>query len=260
MYYTPESQLIEAVSTLIRAGANVHVFNKHGEGCLHLLLRRISACNNYKMSIETASSIVNVLLVLLEQGCDPTLGNIVGYTPIDAGMSPAAWTLLYSAIVAAKKDIKNEMLAIDINSGIVQSDTEIEKNYAEVLGRISRTAPRQPAKEYRRLHTDAPCYLCARHGDSCERVVPFDEFKSPVVEELGLSIHMMFCKHKDSDECLRVQEEDSSHCLDYHPKTMSPDRKRERSWMRHVAYTMWRDDILRAPWDCQRWAIGAEEL
>jgi hypothetical protein len=60
-------------------------------------------CNNYEMSSETASSLIDVLVMLLEQGCDPTLGNVVGYTPLDAALSPTAWALLCSALERVKK-------------------------------------------------------------------------------------------------------------------------------------------------------------
>jgi hypothetical protein len=260
VYYTSEFQLIEVIDTLIKAGANIHVTNKNGEGCLHLLLRRLSACNNYKMNDEFAGSIVDLLVRLIEQGCDPTLGNIVGYNPVDAALSPTAWPLWCSALVGAKKDIKKILLAIDYSSGIVQFDAEVEEKFTEALKCTSRAVTRPPGEGYTGQHTDGPCYLCRGQSDKRVRQMPFDEFVSPVVEELGFGIHMGLYNHYDNEECLRVQDEDSNHLLDYHPDTMSLGRKRKRSLNRHVAYLMWRDGILRTPDDCQRWAAGAEEL
>jgi hypothetical protein len=260
MYYTPEFQLIEVVDALIRAGANIHVTNKNGEGCLHLLLRRLSACNNYKMNAKFAGSIVDLLVLLIEQGCDPTLSNVVGYNPVDAALSPTAWPLWCSALVGAKKDIKKILLAIDDSSGIVQFDAEVEEKFAEALKCTSRAVTRLPGEEYTGQHTDGPCYLCRGQSDKRVRQMPFDEFASLVVEELGFGIHMWLYNHYDNEECLRVQDEDSCYPLDYHPDAMPLDRKRKRSLNRHVAYLMWRDGILRTPDDCQRWAVGAGEL
>lgn len=151
-------------------------------------------------------------------------------------------------------------MTVDNNSGILLSDTEIEEKFGHVLGRTIQSAPLPPGKEYAELHTGKACYLCGGYNDQKFRQTPFDEFVSRVVEELGYGIHMMLCKHYDIDKCLRVQEDDSCHFLDYHPDEMLPNRKRERSLNRHVAYMMWQKGILRTPLHCQRWALGAEEI
>ena len=260
MYYTPEFQLVEVVSTLLRAEADVLVLNKHGEGCLHLLLRRLSACNNYKMSHELASSVIDILVVLLKQGCDPTLGNVVGYTPLDAALSPTALPLLFSALERAGIDIMSMIQAIDDRSGIVLLDTEIKEKFAEVLRLTNLTEPLLLGPVYNGIHTDGPCYLCGCLSEERRRQAPFDEFASTVVEELGPGIHMMVCMHYYGDVCLRIQDDDSCHPLDYHPDTMTHERKRLRSLNRHVAYRMWRHGILRSPGDCQKWALGAEGI
>jgi hypothetical protein len=75
---------------LIKRNADIKAVNKYGEGSLHLMLRRLSACNNYNMSIESAEAMIEILVALLEKGCDPTLCNLVAFTPVDAAFSPTA--------------------------------------------------------------------------------------------------------------------------------------------------------------------------
>jgi len=93
------------------------------------------------MSNKAASSLIDVFVVLLEQGCDPTLDNF------DAALSPIAWwTLLCSALEKAEENIRDVVLAVDDNSSNVLSDAEIEEKFADVLKRIIRTGPWQPGK------------------------------------------------------------------------------------------------------------------
>jgi hypothetical protein len=258
LYYISESQLVEITNTLIRAGADVTAQNHHGEGCLHLLLRRLSACNNYNMSVELGDSLVEILVMLLEKGCEPTLSNKVGYTPIDAALSPTAWPLFCRALERAGRSMEKEILALDNASGIVQLGKEIEEIFGDVTARKYMTRPRPPEDVYLRRYTNQPCYLCGGSNSLEEWRVPFDEFLSRVVDELGFRIHMILSRHKHGDKCLEIQEEDSCHFLDYQPNEMSKDTKRERSWRRHVAYRMWYKGILQTSSDCQSWAVCEE--
>lgn len=256
LYYTPEFQLVEVANTLIGYGANLKAVNNYGEGCLHLLLRRLSACNNYNMCSETASSLIDILVVLLNNGCSPALSNIKEYTPIDAALSPTAWPLFCCALERAGKSI-NEILAIDCT---MQSDADIKEKSVDIVVRNAQTTSHQQGKGYSGMYTGQPCSLCGRHTDWKERQMPFDEFMSHVVEELGFGIHMKLFTHHDMSECLKVQEEDSCHSLDYHPGEMSLHGRRKRSLNRQVAYMMWREGILRTPLDCQRWAVRSEGM
>ena len=258
LYYVPEFQLVEIVNTLIGAGADVNALNKYGEGCLHLLLRRLSACNNHNMSIELEQSLIGILVTLLENGCEPTLSNEVGYTPIDAALSPTAWTLFCRALKRAGKSMENELLTLDNASGIVQLDEEIEERFSDVVAGKYLIKSRPPEHVFVRRYTNQPCYLCGGSNSLEERRAPFDEFISRVVEELGYGVHMMLCKHEYGDRCLEVQEEDSCHFLDYQPNEMSKGVRMNRSWRRHVAYRMWHRGILQTLSDCQNWAARGE--
>jgi hypothetical protein len=258
LYYTPHFELVEVVTTLIKAGAKVSAVNKYDEGSLHLLLRRLSACNTYNMSSEVESSLIKILVMLLGY-CDPTLSNVVGYTPLDAAFSPTAWPLLCSALERAGENIRNVILALDRRSNIEQSDAEIEERFAHVVACSTWTTSRPSESKFTRTrYTKEPCYLCGRRTEWRERKMPFDEFKSRVVDEIGFGIHMMLANHNHVGECLKVQETDSCHCLDYHPAEMSPEDAMERSWRRHVAYMLWREGKLSSPSESQRWAVGGK--
>ena len=46
LHYTPRRRLVAVVKELVRFGADASAINDDGETALHLLLRRISACNH----------------------------------------------------------------------------------------------------------------------------------------------------------------------------------------------------------------------
>jgi hypothetical protein len=166
------------------------------------------------MSGEAESSLIGILVTLLDY-CDPTSSNVVGYTPLDAALSPTAWVLFCSALKRVGKNVRNEILAVDDHCGIVQSDAEIEERFRHVVARGTWTTPgpsepKLPRREYMERSTKKPCYLCGRRTDWRKRKTPFDEFKSQVVDEIGFGIHMVLYDHTDPGECLNVQAEDMS--------------------------------------------------
>ena len=91
------------------------------------------------------------------------------------------------------------------------------------------------------------------------RRVPFDEFYSNIVDEVGYETHMMLSRHLDNSPCLDALTEDSCRNLDYYPNNMqehSLKHVKERSWRRHVACRMWREGTLGNPYTSQQWASG----
>ncbi len=91
LFCSPVLELSRVVKRLIDAGADVHARNNYNEGSLHILLRRLSNCNDYTVDDTLVESLISTLELLVRKGCDPNLENIVGCTPVDAAMSPAAW-------------------------------------------------------------------------------------------------------------------------------------------------------------------------
>jgi hypothetical protein len=252
LYYMPQSELVAVAFALIQAGADIRAVNNHEEGCLHLLLRRLSACNNYEMGNENCRAFIGLICRLLEK-CELTSSNIVGYTPLDAALSPTAWPLLCAALTENGTDIRDEILAIDDRSNIVQLEVDLQAEFAQLMAARSFLSVKDPWSSI--YATEKHCFLCDRHSDTKNRAAPFDEFFSMIVDELGSSIHMVGCNHLIvGGECLFVREEDSSWILDYHPKKMNAEALRKRSLNRHMAYLLWRDEGLRSPVEFQQWA------
>ena len=248
LFFLPIRDLLRVVPTLLGRGANVTVTNKHGEGCLHLLLRRLTACSIPNLDRETISSIRSLLTTMILKGCGPTHKNIEGYTPIDAAMSPVAWPLFCAALREAGRDMKEELMLLDCPDEPALAGGYIEEKYEYAIERRARSitlSPRWP--QIREGEYGLPkkaCYLCNSSYSTNKREVPFDEFLSRVVDELEDSIHMVMYDHPPDTVCLRICDEDSCHILDYHPNGMTREQLKERSWRRHVAYLMWERGTL----------------
>ena len=252
LYYMPQSELVAVAFALIQAGADIRAVNNHQEGCLHLLLRRLSACNNYEMGNENCRAFIGLICRLLEK-CELTSSNIVGYTPLDAALSPTAWPLLCAALTENGTDVRDEILAIDDRSNIVQLEVDLQAGFAQLMARRSFLSIKDPWSSIYAI--EKHCFLCDHHSETKGRAAPFDEFSSMIVDELGSSIHMVGCNHFIvGDECLCVRDEDSSWILDYHPNKMNAQALGKRSWNRHMAYLLWRDGGLRSPVEFQQWA------
>jgi hypothetical protein len=236
LFYVPQPGIFEVVAALV---------NKYGEGCLHLFLRRLSACNNHGIKVKSKDDIVNMLVVLLEKNCDPLLSNVVGFTPLDAAMSPVAWPLFCRALDIVGRDLKKAIVSLDRRHGILQLDCEIESRMTKRL-KLGRALPLFPSEAQVQYFIATPCYLCG-HSESSPvipRDIPFDEFYSVVVKELKFGLHMVCHKHHHKTECMKVFKEDSCHFLDYCPSKMNIEELQERSWRRHVAYSMWCKGLL----------------
>lgn len=258
LFYHPVLAVIQTATYLINAGANIHARNKYGEGALHLLCRRLSACSIPNMSEDVKHGVVELLARLMENGCDPVQGSVFGYTPIDAAMTRVAWPLFCEALTQSGRGIKSELRLLDFAAKVTWEDGELEtlvagKIHGFVTGQ-DRAYTRYPDhiedcpdRNPNGTATSSTCYLCGGHPDEFHRPEPFDEFCSDVVTELGQGVHMVKYNHDDLQECLLVHEEDSCYPLDYHPfvkEMMSADKLRGRSWRRHVAAGLWEGGLL----------------
>jgi len=230
LFYHP---LFTATSFLFDAGADLRATNKYGENGLHLLCRRLSACSVQQPEEYEKGRIISFLARLLQGGLDPVAGNEVGWTPIDAAMSPVAWAYLCKAMRQVGRNMRDEVRRLDLAVDIELSEAEIQKKLSETMEQAS-----SPAEDVNYSTPSDPggCYLC---NESLIRPLyrqpPFDEFYSKVARELDHHIHMMLYNHPCEGECLEVLEEDSCFTLDYFPAKMSQERLKERSWRRHVA-------------------------
>ncbi|KAK0610779.1 ankyrin repeat-containing domain protein [Immersiella caudata] len=237
VFYLPRLRIS---SLLLDAGADVRATNKYGENALHLLCRRLSACSKPDLADTDKEAVICLLARLISEGLAPLIGNIVGFTPIDAAMSPRVWPLLCSALKRNGRTMRQELQLLDLASGITISEAEVNAKFAAVMSQRRLSTAKdclpKPSKAGS-LHNpeDKVCYLCNRSTEIFFRDAPFDEFTSEIVDELGHGLHGMYYNHPCDDVCYYIHKEDSCYALDYHPAEMSKGRLMERSWRRHVA-------------------------
>ncbi|KAM7202937.1 hypothetical protein V8F20_004184 [Naviculisporaceae sp. PSN 640] len=262
LYYHPTLLVLQTGTYLVDVGADMNAKNKFGEGALHLLCRRLSACNVPNLSDEVKRGAVSLMSKFIRAGCDPIEPNMVGFTSIDAAMTPVAWPLLCEALKEVGRDVRAEMKFLDTASGVSWVDEEletlVEKRVMEFRKRrvhrgaeaLTRYPVGERAENGSGVLAPQSCYICGGGPDQFKRPQPFDEFYSDVANELGHGLHMVKYNHEDLKDCLLVQEEDSCFPLDYDPTRpdkkgkMNMDRLKERSWRRHVAACLWERCLL----------------
>lgn len=69
LFFTPTRKLLPIIKTFMKAGASFSAKNLYSEGCLQLLLRRLSACNMCDMPLADRESIICVVEIILRQKC-----------------------------------------------------------------------------------------------------------------------------------------------------------------------------------------------
>lgn len=244
LYYTPASVVTTSAHAWLRAGADIKTRNVYGENGLHILCRRLSACNIPSLSDDTREQIIGLLSRMIQQGVDPTRGNKLGYNSIDAAMSPSAWPLLCKALRRVGTSMREELRLLDAILGVHITESEVQAKVAGTLNqgahvvKLEHNCP-EPA-------ATTVCYLCGGGSDVFSRAYPFDEFYSAVFEEVGEYIHLQQARHVDGGTCLHIHEEDSSFTLDYHPTEMTPEQLKKRSLRRHVAAVLEERGLLSA--------------
>ncbi|KAK1751127.1 hypothetical protein QBC47DRAFT_84623 [Echria macrotheca] len=264
VYYCPPPELFQVVDILIEHGAKVRATNNFGEDALHFMVRRLSNCNNFAMGPSMADEYVKLLCRLMEKGCDPTRGNMYGFTAVDAAMSPTAWPLFCRALKDSDMDPEWVIRRACDAKVPPPTDEEMDEMYtraqskrASLVGYQLQTRP--PGSDA--YLTNKPCCLCGAYLDMGERSEPFDEFHSVVEDEFGFGIHMTWYMHcKGGHECLHIYMEDSCHSLDYRVDLMPEVELKRRSLRRRVALLLWERGQLSTPAEAQEWVTGTPEV
>jgi hypothetical protein len=226
VYYLPFTELVINANYLINHGADVCAENAYGENALHLLFRGLSACNYTGMDQTQTDAMVSLAADLITKGCDPGKQNLKGFTPFDAARAPVAWKIFHDAIAQAGKDIVEIMARVSASSGL----GDAKKTGSASGGRRDETPLITPIRNTRPFPhaVSDTCYRCGctkeqqQQGSSID--VPFDEFSSAIVDELGVSLHLTLSNHVPGETCLQIHREDSSKMLDYYPVEFSLER------------------------------------
>jgi len=257
LYYCPPPDLFNVLRLLASHGVITNARNKFGQDGLHLLLRRLGACGGYVTADETADEFVRVLVMLLRGGCDPCRGDIFGSTAVDLAMKPTSWPLFYRALQhsgLSPREVVRRACDGEVHRA---TEDEVEELYQYAQDNRASLLEYQLGLGENSFLTDGPCLLCGQATDWGDLAMPFDEFHSPVVDELGTRIHSTWFKHcPGGHKCLNISNEDDAHPLDYLVNEMDEEELKSRSVRRHVALLLSERGFLDTPAAAQAWAKG----
>jgi len=132
---TPAPINVSIATQLLDGEANSRSTNRFGEGCLHLLLKRFSACGVPVQDPNTRFLILSLLVRLLSpskkepkmqaQGPQSLMHrDDDGQTPIDAAMMPTVWPLFCEAMERAGHDMARYLVELDRQDGVASPPTE----------------------------------------------------------------------------------------------------------------------------------------
>ena len=168
LYFVPDPELVSITNLLLKAGANPFAVNHLGQGCLHHLLDRLSACTKYDTRVTEARAITDLLITLLKKGCSPHLQTNGGYTPSDYALSPTGWALWCNALRETGFNIATVLEQDDIDAGVSYSDSdEIGRLYNAALARKKQRLAEEPES----ITAEIRCYRCTQGFKSWP---PFD--------------------------------------------------------------------------------------
>lgn len=257
LYYDPPPDLFNVVRLLASHGVVASTRNKFGQDGLHLLLRRLGACRGYVTTDETADEFVRALVMLLRGGCDPCRGDVFGSTAVDVAMRPTSWPLFYRALQHSGQSPREVVTRACDGEVRRASEAEVEEFYQYAQDNRASLLGYQLGLGENSFLTDGPCLLCGQATDWGDLAMPFDEFHSPVVDELGTLIHSTWYKHcPGGHKCLNISNEDDCHPLDYLVNEMDAEELKSRSVRRHVALLLSERGYLDTPAAAQAWAKG----
>ena len=235
--YTPAPKLFEIAALLLDCNASTQRVNNFGENCLHLLLKRLSACSTPDDVNGCASATRRLLLALLvrllrgQEGQEALMRHSdKGITPADAALSPAVWPVFCEAMRTAGYNIALHLAELDARDGLNHSLPEHNEAIKELCRRFQhqRLFPGLSDPSTNPMNTalaagQARCYVCWKKQSSLtygqQHAPPFDQFVPVMIHEQELDMHAI------------VYEMGLS--------------KEEMSWRRWAALWLWERDKLR---------------
>jgi len=272
-----DRELVPVTKALLEAGADPRAIEPGSQdGCLHKLLTRISACNRWVMSEAEQESVLELIVDLLQRGCDPCLINVGKRTPSDYALSPAAWPIWCSALCKAGYDVTAILQQDDTCKSIFQMglyDVDTETKIIQVSTEESMRAPGQESAPSPAL-TRAPrehtativrrlgdleqspvCFVCGSRGRQySKRKAPFDFFGTYLLGPRNCMSHeFRFC-HEDGTQCMNHYEENACTNTEHREGYKRKSMKEELSWRKKMALELWESGVLGKPTEVQRWA------
>ncbi|KAF2816985.1 uncharacterized protein BDZ99DRAFT_6421 [Mytilinidion resinicola] len=229
----------------LKYGADPYATSNSGQGIFHHISDRLRICNVYKLGSAWLEEMTEMIVSLLQIGCDPNLRNIWGVTPSDMMNSTSSWTLWCQCLEKVGFDVAQLLQKDDEADGIEWLDNEIDERYETVVIEHGGLELNE-SEELEDLTTEGSS---SRHRGS-HRVwqwwlAPFFMFAAMHFEAAVDPCHIHARYHSDGRPCTNYVVKDMCEHSDHQDNQYPPIfSAREVSWRKHVAYRLWKNGLL----------------
>jgi hypothetical protein len=233
--------LPQVIALLLKYGADPRIHDGDGEGILHRLFSTLSGCDTASMAASWREEMVQLVIQLLQAGCDPNFSINDGWTPSDNALTPFSWAIWCESLTKSGLDVSKVIQKDDRQDGLVWLDNEITEKYNSVVGE-NRSSVKDFSKHERVDTNQNPCRICNTRCLWQRRHEPFDLLGSYLSSDRHY--HKQLQNHAGGQFCLNYLSETSCTHLDHEDGYPPWPSAQDLSWRKHVAYRLWRDNAL----------------
>lgn len=236
------SALPKIMRMLLKYGADALLVDDDGEGILHRVLYAFGSCGIKKMDSTWMNDMIDIIVALLQTGCDSSLKKDIGWTPSDNALSPAAWLIWSEALTKVGLQPEDVVTKDDELDGIFWAYGDIDEEFKRAK---QLSSDRSKSVLYRSVDLDEakqPCCICGQSFWWIEKHAPFD-FMGMYLNP-GLQCHQQIYNHSGGQFCSNYFSRVDCSSLDHEGRLPVSPTPKQLSWRKHIALRLWRDGFM----------------
>ncbi|KAF2502865.1 hypothetical protein BU16DRAFT_21372 [Lophium mytilinum] len=243
------SALPRVMRLLLKYGADTRAIDDDADGILHRISSPLTVCDVHGPGAAWYEEISEIIVSLLQMGCDPNSENAYGFTPSDRFMSPSSWTLWCECLEKAGLEVAQILQKDDKAYGVEWLENEIDEKYHTVVAE-HEDVELPESKKLKEFATDgSSCQCCGSQRVWQSWQAPFDLYGSYLVDGSEGSLHSHIDYHSAGQPCTNWVKKHTCKHSEHNDNGFAPyPSARELSWRKHVAYRLWKNGLLGDAW------------